>query len=86
MPHDVFISYSHLDQTIADSVCACLERAGMACWIAHRDIRPGDDWPKAIPPAIEAARIVVLIFSMRANESDYVVREVTLAADAKKPL
>jgi len=34
--HDVFISYSSKDKTIADAVCARLEMRGIRCWIARR--------------------------------------------------
>ena len=83
MAHDVFISYSRHDKPMADAVCAGLEASKIRCWIAPRDIVPGSSWARAIPPAIQQSRIMVLIFSMQANQSDYVVREVTLAANAK---
>jgi hypothetical protein len=38
--HDVFISYSSKDKTVADSVCAKLEQEKISCWIAPRDILP----------------------------------------------
>ncbi|HXQ15450.1 MAG TPA: toll/interleukin-1 receptor domain-containing protein [Caulobacteraceae bacterium] len=42
--HDVFISYSSKDKTTADAICALLERDGAKCWIAPRDILPGEAW------------------------------------------
>ena len=86
MAHDVFISYAHHDKTVADAVCAGLEAAGIRCWIAPRDIIAGTPWPRAIPPAVKQSRVMVLIFSSSANQSDYVLREVTLAATAKIPI
>ncbi len=41
--HDVFLSYSSQDKTWADSACAVLERHRVRCWIAPRDITPGDE-------------------------------------------
>ena len=41
MPHDIFISHSSKDKTIADAACACLEARGLRCWIAPRDIIAG---------------------------------------------
>lgn len=84
MAHDVFISYTTANKAVADAVCHHLEQARIRCWIAPRDIIPGESWPKAIPPAIAASRLVVLIFSSQVNQSEFVVKEITLAANAKK--
>ncbi len=81
MAHDVFISYSHIDKSIADAICANLETRGVRCWIAPRDIAPGLDWPTAISEAIAASRIMVLVFSTHSNSSNDVGRELILAAN-----
>lgn len=83
MSHDVFISYSSHDKPIADGICANLEAAGLRCWIAPRDIGPGEDWPTAIAGGISLARVMVLVFSNNANLSDEVSRELYLAANNK---
>lgn len=79
---DVFISYSHVDKATADSTCATLERAGIRCWIAPRDIMPGDEWGAAIVKAIDQCRAMVLIFSSSANSSKQIRREVERAVNA----
>lgn len=81
MPHDVIISYSHIDKFIADAICANLESAGFRCWIAPRDITPGQDWPTAISEAIALSRIMVLVFSADSNRSKQVGNEISLAFD-----
>jgi hypothetical protein len=81
MAHDVFISYSTKDKPIADAICTNLEIAGVRCWIAPRDIAPGEDWPRAIANAISQSHIMVLIFSMNANSSNQISRELSVAAD-----
>jgi hypothetical protein len=83
MAHEVFISYSHKDKPIADGICANLEVAGVRCWIAPRDMMPGEDWPSAIGRAIPQSRIMVMIFSSSSNNSDQVYRELFMAADNK---
>jgi hypothetical protein len=83
MAHDVFISYSNKDKPIADGITANLEAAGLRCWIAPRDIGPGEDWPTAITKGIAASRVMVLVFSHNANMSDEVGRELYLAANSK---
>jgi predicted ATPase len=77
--HDVFVSYSSDDKTVGDAVCAALEDRGVPCWIAPRDIFPGQEWAQAIATGIRAARVMVLVFSQRANESQQVRREVERA-------
>jgi hypothetical protein len=77
--HDVFISYSSKDKPVADAVCACLENNSIRCWIAPRDVLPGEDFPKAIIKGINESKIMVLIFSANANASPHVTREVTKA-------
>jgi len=81
MAHDIFISYSSKDKPIADGICANLEAAGFRCWIAPRDIAPGDDWPTAITSAITESKIMVLVFSANSNSSKDVGREIILAAN-----
>ena len=76
MAHDVFISYSSKDKPIADGICAHLEGAGIRCWIAPRDISPGEDWPTAIDRAISQSRVMVLVFSAHSNSSEDVSREL----------
>lgn len=79
MPHDVFISYSSIDKAAAFAACATFEGAGIRCWIAPRDVAAGAEWAEEIITAIEAARIMVLIFSSNSNESRQVKREIELA-------
>src|SRR5579862_1054701 len=80
MGYDVFISYSSKDKAAADAVCAALETNGVRCWIAPRNIDPGQDWMGAIIDAIGAARVMVLVFSQHSNKSDQVKLEVGHAA------
>jgi hypothetical protein len=86
MAHDVFISYSSRDKPAADAACAVLEAAGLRCWIAPRDILPGDDWGGAIIRAISAAQAFVLVFSANANQSPQVRREVERAVNRGLPV
>jgi TIR domain-containing protein len=83
---DVFISYSHVDKATADATCATLEQAGIRCWIAPRDIMPGDEWGAAIVKAIDQCRAMVLIFSSSANSSKQIRREVERAVNAGVPI
>jgi hypothetical protein len=86
MEFDVFISYSSTDKTAAFAACAVLESAGVRCWIAPRDIRPGGEYGAAIIEAIEQSRVMVLIFSSSANSSRQIAREIERAVSKGIPL
>src|SRR5258708_1138137 len=79
MPSMVFISHSSIDRETADAICAHLESAGIQCWIAPRDIEPGATWTKGIMQGLDACRVLILVFSEHANDSDHVQREVAKA-------
>ncbi|MEY2506528.1 MAG: hypothetical protein QOH01_857 [Verrucomicrobiota bacterium] len=79
MSHDVFISHSTDDKLVALALCNKLETAGVRCWIAPRDVGPGAEWGKAIVDAIRDCRIMVLVFSSKANDSRHIHREVQTA-------
>ena len=81
MAHDVFISHSTEDKPAADAVCAILEKNGVRCWIAPRDIMPGADWGESIVKGIRSSRVLLLVFSINANKSKQIKREVEIAAD-----
>ncbi len=85
-PYDVFISYSSKDKTLADACSAVLEGKGLRCWIAPRDIVPGEEWSEAIIRGIEQSRLMVLVFSANANGSNQVTREVERAVAKAIPI
>jgi len=86
MAHDVFISCTSPDKPVGDAVCATLEANGIRCWIAPRDILPGADWGKSIVDAIAGARVMVLVFSSHANNSNHIKREVERAVNHGLPI
>src|SRR5258705_282933 len=85
MAHDIFISYSSKDKSTADAVCASLEQMKVRCWIAPRDVLPGDSFAKVIADSIAKSRIFILILSSGSNNSRHVLREVVLAVTKLSP-
>jgi hypothetical protein len=81
MAHDIFISYSSKDKTVADAVCAALEAERVRCWIAPRDVMPGVSYGEAIIEALNASRVLVLIYTANSNASRHVMREVERAVN-----
>ena len=80
MAHDVFISYASSDKAVADAVCSQLESLHrIRCWIAPRDVTPGASWAESIIDALDGSKVMVLIFSSKANASMQIEREVERA-------
>lgn len=79
MTMDVFISYATVDRSFADSVCARLEEDRLTCWIAPRDMRPGQDWSQALVKAIDSVSVLVVVLSSATSRSRHVPREVEQA-------
>ncbi len=86
MTRDVFISHAGDDASAAVEVCALLEKRGLKCWMAPRDVAAGSVWDEAILDAIETARVFLLILSKRANQSQFVKNEVNRAFSQGKPI
>jgi hypothetical protein len=75
-----FISHSSKDKVIGETICNFLERNGIPCWIAPRNVMPGKNYGVAIVDAIDECGVFVLILSAESNKSGQVVREVERAA------
>ncbi|MBW6501488.1 MAG: TIR domain-containing protein [Bacteroidales bacterium] len=86
MPHEVFISYSSVDKTAAETVCLILEQNGISCWIAPRDITPGLDFAEGIIDGIKSSKLFILVYSSNSNNSKQVIREVDRAVHAGLPV
>ncbi len=84
LPKQIFVSYSTQDTAAATEVRDDLEAAGLACWMAPRDIAPGLDYAEQIISAIEACPVLVLILSESSNQSQYVRNEVERAVAKRK--
>jgi TolB-like protein/Tfp pilus assembly protein PilF len=83
---NVFISYASQDKAVADAVCEALERAGVVCWIAPRDVTPGEFYAESIVHAIDATKVIVLVLSRHSADSQHVLREVERASSKRHPV
>lgn len=86
LQRDLFISHSSADATTASELVAEFEKHGISCWIAPRDVPIGSSYHSEIVNAIAQCRAMLLLFSVAANESEHVLREVELAAQGHKPI
>jgi TolB-like protein/Flp pilus assembly protein TadD len=82
----MFISYASHDVEMAQKVCSALEAAGLACWMAPRDVKAGAQYADAIVRAINQVKAVVLVLSGSAVVSSHVAREVERAASKRKQI
>lgn len=75
----VFISYSRRDADLANSVAVALERLGFNALDPGRNLRPGDDWRKAIQAAIRRSEAVILVASPHSLTSSWSLYEAGMA-------
>jgi TolB-like protein len=83
---DVFISYASQDGAVAYAVLAALERQGLKCWIAPRDVTPGALYADEIIRAINGSKILVVVLSASAVASPHVGKEVERASSKRRSI
>ncbi len=79
--YQVFISHSSEDNAVAEAMCEVLEGRGLRCWLAPRDIPPGETWMSCVMKAIGDVRAMVLLFTAHSNQSVQVHREIERAVN-----
>ena len=83
---DAFVSYASHDATVANSIVEALEKHGLRCWIAPRDVTPGSHYADHIMSAISRAKVLVLVLSDSALASKHVGKEVERASSKGRPI
>ncbi len=63
-----------------------LARDDVDCWIAPRDVEPGEAFDSAILSAINSSAGVLLLFCSQSDRSQHVKRELILADSARKAI
>src|ERR1700686_614276 len=81
---EVFISYASHDAAVANAVVEILERHGIPCWIAPRDVVPRSLYADEIVGAINDAKVVVLVLSEHALASPHVGKEIERASSKRR--
>ena len=71
---------------MANAIVEALESHGIECWIAPRDVVPGEFYAGAIVHAIDAAKVIVLVLSKSAATPQHVLREVERASTKRHPV
>jgi TolB-like protein/Tfp pilus assembly protein PilF len=83
---DVFVSYASQDVAVANAIVAALERQGLKCWIAPRDVIPGSLYADGIVRAISGAKVFALVLSEQAIASSHVGKEIERASSKRRPI
>lgn len=86
MSHDIFISYSTMNNDVAEEICHVLEQNNLRCWIAPRNITSGKNYSQEIVEGIKSTKIVVLVFSKYSQASNFVKNEIDIAFSNEKPI
>jgi len=83
---DVFISYASQDAALANDIVETLERNGLRCWLAPRNVTPGAHYADAIILAISGAKALVLVLSDSALASKHIGKEIERASSKGRPI
>lgn len=81
---DIFISYKSEDIEKARAVRDHLESEGLSVWMAPDSITGGASYAAEIPPAIDGAKVFLLVFTKNTQNSKWVSRELDRAINGNK--
>ena len=84
-PELVFLSYAAGDKIAATDLHDRLTELGVPHWFAPAHMRNDATWPSQLEDALRRSRLIVVLLSRDANESEFVRREVTRAAELGLP-
>jgi TIR domain len=74
--NDVFISYRSTDRPWASRLANDLRAQGVVCFLDTTSIRKGEGWEKQILQSLLDSRHLVLLWTTKASESDWVEQEL----------
>src|ERR1700729_2007770 len=64
----IFISYSSVDQKVAETICDALQARGYSCWIACRNIGAGDNFQEIKKEIVLAGRHRITVVPVRVED------------------
>ena len=76
---DVFISYTAGDSAIADELRSDLEKNGLKCFMAAKDIQVATEWQDAIRAALIGSKRVLVLLTPRSINRPWVLMETGAA-------
>ncbi len=82
----LFISHHSSKLPIALELEKSLAKYGVTCWLAPRDVEPGEAFDMAIKRAIDESCATLLLFCSKSDKSPHVKRELILADSSRKAI
>ena len=73
---DIFLSYTEKDRETARRVAAMLEAVGWTVWWDRR-IPAGETWRNVLEKALESMRCMIVLWSVKSIESEWVCEEAS---------
>jgi TIR domain len=82
----LFVSHHSSKLQTAEHVERALNARGIQCWIAPRDVEPGEQFDRAVHKAIGETDAMLLLFCSKSEKSRHVKRELILADQLNKSI
>jgi hypothetical protein len=82
--HSCFISYSSSDEQFVKRLYDDLQKRGVRCWFAPKDLRIGERIRTSIDGGIRARERLLLVLSEAAAQSPWVEKEVETAFEEER--
>lgn len=82
--YHMFVSYSTKNQRMAEQIVERLEKWGIHCWMASRDVLSGQDFLEEAILAINECDYFLVLLSEESYSSVWVEKEMLLALDKHK--
>lgn len=82
----LYIVYSHADKDFVNILIRDLIENGIDVWVDRSNNRGGDRWRQRITDGISTSELVVVVLSPDSVKSEYIERELSIAANHRKPL
>jgi hypothetical protein len=73
--YDVFLSYSTIDHTAAAEIKEALEKEGLRCFMASKEILGGETFSESIRNALLECSEVCILFTEHSRDSEWVTTE-----------
>ncbi len=82
----IFLSYRSTEAEFALRLAADLKNAGVNLWMDRLDIKPGEDWPKALQAGVDHSVALLAVVSPEYIASGHCMREVARAVRLGLPI
>lgn len=86
MKYDVFITHAIKDQGWAEALCSQLERRGIRCFLACRDIPTGGLVAAGALKALDEAAMMMVVYTRNYNSTPQMNREIEAATRRDIPV